>query len=377
MATRTSFNKNNSAVKRIMQEARELQNDPSTEYTAAPLEEWHCTLRGAPDTDFEGGLYHFRILLPAEYPFRPPSIMMLTPSGRFETNTQLCISFTNYHEELWQPAWGVRTAIIGLQGFFPLKGQAAMGIGSMEAPGSERRRLAKLSRDWVCPQCKMPNRECLPDPPAAASASSGSDSQAQDQTSFSLSYTKGADGHPSLDKVPSTEEDGRSNLTISVANTNLEEKKDRFESAEHGKETTRTGTSGSTSSSASPSSSASLASSDVRLIGASEQQQRAQSSGGRESQSTGTPSASDVTVKTGSVSASSSQPREERQMEIVSVSTSAGSVHVSHSRPSTSSATTSTSTASSSRPPILLDGTISVLLVLVAALLARKLLSLL
>ena len=26
------------AIKRIMQEARELQNDPSTEYTAAPLE---------------------------------------------------------------------------------------------------------------------------------------------------------------------------------------------------------------------------------------------------------------------------------------------------------------------------------------------------
>ncbi|EJD06007.1 UBC-like protein, partial [Fomitiporia mediterranea MF3/22] len=156
------------AVKRIMQEARELQNDPSTEYTAAPLEdnlfEWHCTLRGAPDTDFEGGLYHFRIILPAEYPFRPPSLMMLTPSGRFETHTKLCISFTNYHEELWQPAWGVRTAIIGLQGFFPLKGQAAMGVGSMEAPGSERRRLAKLSRDWVCPQCKIPNRECLPDP---------------------------------------------------------------------------------------------------------------------------------------------------------------------------------------------------------------------
>ncbi|KAL5511821.1 hypothetical protein ACEPAH_5039 [Sanghuangporus vaninii] len=378
MATRTSFNKNNSAVKRIMQEARELQNDPSTEYTAAPLEEWHCTLRGAPDTDFESGLYHFRILLPAEYPFRPPSIMMLTPNGRFETNTQLCISFTNYHEELWQPAWGVRTAIIGLQGFFPLKGQSAMGIGSMEAPGSERRRLAKLSRDWVCPQCKIPNRECLPDPPTAASVSSGPNSQSQDQTSSSLSCTKGADGHPLLDKVPPTEGDGRSNLTISAANTNLKEKKDRFESAEHGKETTRTGTSASTSS-ASPSSSASLASSDVRPLGASEQQQRARDSDGRESQSisTGTPSPSDVLAKTGSVSASSSHPAEERQMEIVSVSTSAGSVHVSHSRPSTSSTTTSTASASSSRPPILLDGTISVLLVLVAALLARKVLSLL
>ncbi|KAG6889731.1 hypothetical protein C0995_015029 [Termitomyces sp. Mi166 len=169
----TSLNKNNSAVKRIMQEAKELANDPSTDYSAAPLEddifEWHCTLRGPAGTEFEGGLYHFRILLPAEYPFRPPSLMMLTPNGRFELNTKICISFTNYHEELWQPAWGVRTAIIGLQGFFPLKGQQAVGVGSIEYPSAERKRLAALSREWVCPHCKESNLILLPDPPIVAS----------------------------------------------------------------------------------------------------------------------------------------------------------------------------------------------------------------
>ncbi|GBE82480.1 UBC-like protein [Sparassis latifolia] len=173
---RAGFNKNNSAVKRIMQEARELANDPCTDYSAAPLEddifEWHCTLRGPPGTEFEGGLYHFRILLPTEYPFRPPSIMMLTPNGRFELNTKICISFTSYHEELWQPAWGVRTAIIGLQGFFPLKGTAAVGVGALEYPASERRRLAALSRDWVCPTCKQPNHQSLPDPATTGSSCS-------------------------------------------------------------------------------------------------------------------------------------------------------------------------------------------------------------
>lgn len=82
-----------------MQEARELANDPSTDYTAAPLEddifEWHCTLRGSPGTEFEGGLYHVRILLPAEYPFRPPSLMVLTPNGRFELNTK--VSYIHCH----------------------------------------------------------------------------------------------------------------------------------------------------------------------------------------------------------------------------------------------------------------------------------------
>jgi len=184
MAAPRLLNKNNSAVKRIMQEARELANDPSTEYSAAPLEddifEWHCTLRGPAGTDFEGGLYHFRIRLPAEYPFRPPSIMLLTPNGRFELNTKICISFTNYHEELWQPAWGVRTAIIGLQGFFPLKGQAAVGVGALEVPTSERKRLAVLSRDWVCQRCNRSNLECLPDPAQLNDASTlGSVSEAK------------------------------------------------------------------------------------------------------------------------------------------------------------------------------------------------------
>jgi len=162
-----AYNKNNAGVKRILREAAELANDPSPDFTAHPLErdlfDWHCTLRGPPGTEFEGGLYHFRIVLPAEYPFRPPSIILLTPNGRFECGTKICISFTNYHEELWQPAWGVRTAIVALQGFFPLKGQAAIGVGAVEFPDNERRRLATLSRDWVCPDCGSANKELFSD----------------------------------------------------------------------------------------------------------------------------------------------------------------------------------------------------------------------
>ncbi|KAF5365710.1 hypothetical protein D9758_003137 [Tetrapyrgos nigripes] len=186
MSSASAMNKNNSAVKRIMQEARELANDPSTDYTAAPLEddifEWHCTLRGTPGTEFEGGLYHTRILLPAEYPFRPPSVMLLTPNGRFELNTKarstkiygnlvrlfLLVYDMKLKLDVWV-AWGIRTAIVGLQSFFPLKGQAAVGVGGIEYPVSERKRLAALSRDWTCPHCQQSNLELLPDPPSSSS----------------------------------------------------------------------------------------------------------------------------------------------------------------------------------------------------------------
>jgi len=209
-----SLNKNNSAVKRIMQEARELANDPCTDYSAAPLEddifEWHCTLRGTSGTEFEGGLYHFRILLPAEYPFRPPSIMMLTPNGRFELNTKICISFTSYHEEMWQPAWGVRTAILGLQGFFPLKGQAAIGVGSIEYPTSERKRLAALSREWVCPHCHESNLHLLPDP-------SSGDADSVPKQSVSKPPAHDAANHPVSSTLQPSDPNTRPNTTSNEA----------------------------------------------------------------------------------------------------------------------------------------------------------------
>lgn len=70
-----------SAVKRLMREAQEL-HEATEEYCASPLEdnlfEWHFTVQGPPSTDFEGGVYHGRILLPPEYPMKPPNIILLT-----------------------------------------------------------------------------------------------------------------------------------------------------------------------------------------------------------------------------------------------------------------------------------------------------------
>ena len=69
------------AVKRLMREAQEL-SQPTAEYFAQPVEdnlfEWHFSVRGPADSDFEGGVYHGRISLPPEYPLKPPSIMLLT-----------------------------------------------------------------------------------------------------------------------------------------------------------------------------------------------------------------------------------------------------------------------------------------------------------
>lgn len=64
-----------------MREACELR-EATEEYCAHPVDdnlfEWHFTVQGPSGTEFEGGLYHGRILLPTEYPMKPPNIILLT-----------------------------------------------------------------------------------------------------------------------------------------------------------------------------------------------------------------------------------------------------------------------------------------------------------
>ncbi|XP_013886445.1 ubiquitin-conjugating enzyme E2 J1 [Austrofundulus limnaeus] len=156
------YNLKSPAVKRLMKEAAELR-DPTEHYHAQPLEdnlfEWHFSVRGPPDSDFDGGVYHGRIVLPPEYPMKPPSIILLTPNGRFEVGKKICLSISGHHPETWQPSWSIRTALIAIIGFMPTKGEGA--IGSLDYTPEERKALAKKSQDFCCETCDCSMRSAL------------------------------------------------------------------------------------------------------------------------------------------------------------------------------------------------------------------------
>lgn len=166
------------SLRRIKADIRELSIDPSDQYYAAPLEtdmfEWHFTIRGPADTEFAGGVYHGKILLPPEYPFKPPNIVFLTPSGRFETNVKVCLSFSAHHPELWQPAWGIRLILEAIISFLPTPADGA--IGALDWTKEERAKLAKESVKFHCPVCCAAGQSCadlLPDLKPAAETSDG------------------------------------------------------------------------------------------------------------------------------------------------------------------------------------------------------------
>lgn len=100
-------------------------------------------ITGPPGTPYEGGQYHGKLTFPSEYPFKPPRIKMCTPSGRFEINQPICLSMSDFHEELWNPSWSVATIINGLLSFMTGNERTT---GSIVTPDSTKRTLAKRSK---------------------------------------------------------------------------------------------------------------------------------------------------------------------------------------------------------------------------------------
>lgn len=159
------YNTRSPAVKRLMREAAEL-NSATSDYFAAPLEdnlfEWHFTVRGPGGSDFQDGVYHGRIIVPAEYPMKPPDIILLTPNGRFVVGQKICLSISGYHPETWQPSWSIRTALLAIIGFMPTPGQGT--IGSLDYTPQERKILAQKSVNWTCDKCGTRPSLLLPPP---------------------------------------------------------------------------------------------------------------------------------------------------------------------------------------------------------------------
>ena len=146
----------NISLKRIQKEFQNMINDPSDDFYANPIKDdmfcWHFTIRGPPDTEFEGGLYHGIIKLPMSYPNRPPSIMFLTPNGRFDVNMDVCLSMTRYHKEEWQAAWTIRSMLEAIIAFFPVK-EDHDAIGALDSSVESRKHFAKLSIKYKCDVC--------------------------------------------------------------------------------------------------------------------------------------------------------------------------------------------------------------------------------
>lgn len=132
-----------SYTSRLRQDYIRLKQDPvpyiHAEFLPSNILEWHYVILGPKDSPYHGGYYHGSLIFTKDFPFKPPSIYMYTPNGRFKPNKRLCLSISDFHPDTWNPAWSVSTILTGLLSIMlentPL-------LGSCESTTYEKKKLA-------------------------------------------------------------------------------------------------------------------------------------------------------------------------------------------------------------------------------------------
>jgi ubiquitin-conjugating enzyme E2 J2 len=133
------------AIKRLQLELKELVRNPAPLIDARPTDNiltWLFILTGPQGTPYEGGEYLGLLIFPTDYPFKPPAIKMVTPSGRFKTHTRLCFSMSDFHPEDWSPMWGIEKILTGLLSFMT---EEASTFGSISTSDTAKRGIAAQS----------------------------------------------------------------------------------------------------------------------------------------------------------------------------------------------------------------------------------------
>eukprot|EP00904_Undaria_pinnatifida_P011702 jgi/Undpi1/7662/HiC_scaffold_23.g10135.m1 len=139
------------ATRRLRKELMAIKRTPIDNIVAAPLEsnilEWHYVITGTKGSPYQGGHYHGKLKFPPEYPMKPPSVMMLTPNGRFACSRRLCLSMSDFHPESWNPMWSVSTILMGLYSFML---DNATTLGSITSSTAQKKKFALESLEVNC-----------------------------------------------------------------------------------------------------------------------------------------------------------------------------------------------------------------------------------
>lgn len=120
-------NKTNSA-RRLMRDYLELveaSGDPKALFvgvSAKPLPDdmytWHGNIKAPDDTPWKGGVFHFQMNIPSDYPCSPPSITLYTPLNHPNVfGTTLCLDMlqaTGVIYAGWVSAYTIETVLIQL-----------------------------------------------------------------------------------------------------------------------------------------------------------------------------------------------------------------------------------------------------------------------
>ena len=120
----------NKAVKRLMRDLKEIQENPLNGVAACPLESdlftWHCNLKGPKGTPWQKGIFHMILRFPTDYPKNPPALTLstkITHPNVLEGNV-VCLDMLEPPQVSrkgvfsgWSACYSVQSILVQLQAF--------------------------------------------------------------------------------------------------------------------------------------------------------------------------------------------------------------------------------------------------------------------
>ena len=116
------------------------------------LHTWTITLPGPPSTPFSGGTFHLQLLLPTDYPFKPPSLSFQTkiwhPNVSNDDKGLMCLGLLR--PDQWKPSSKIRDVLVFAQQLLvePMP-EDAVEAGIAQEMREDRGAWEKKARAWT------------------------------------------------------------------------------------------------------------------------------------------------------------------------------------------------------------------------------------
>ena len=144
----------------LMAQLKRLKDGPAPFFIAAPrpadMRVVYFLVAGLGDP-YAGGEYIFQLIVPDEFPAKPPRLVFLTPTGVFVPGHRVCISVGEFHANDrpgkdgahgWRPALGLRGFALEVVNALICSADLGGGIGIEHKTPNEKRALALGARAY-------------------------------------------------------------------------------------------------------------------------------------------------------------------------------------------------------------------------------------
>lgn len=135
---------NSRVIRRLQTELKLFQQQPVANIQLFPkhddLFRWYFILTDLPHENYKDGEYIGYLDIPIEYPFKQPTVMILTPNGRFPIWETICTMLIDPKTgEQWSPRWNLQTLVLSFLSYM---------LENEKKLDKKKQKLAKQSHEY-------------------------------------------------------------------------------------------------------------------------------------------------------------------------------------------------------------------------------------